>query len=254
MKLQLKNTLLSVFVLAFLVGCGASNGGGNLPVSYGEYGAQEVNYYLDTARGLPGSLKSADELSEAIVNNNFSRSSFSGYGNEYPIYTIDSFSPSSTSQDCDDFDLFGVSLGKVCTSSSSGSNNISIGGYRGLNHDGSIARSNQSLDGAFGSTIAELASFLASRVQESDANKGLFKYVETAYGVGYAPYKDGMCSDANWVKSYYYGNRYFCENVAQVSTSRWMITVNGKKMIIDMNRSLIEQPLIRATKVGVSAY
>ncbi|MFG1493449.1 hypothetical protein [Halobacteriovorax sp. ZH4_bin.1] len=253
MKLNLKNTLLSVIVLASLVGCGSDGGGGaggNL--NYGNFPAGSASEYVDTARGLPNSLSTADDLSQAIVNNNFASRSIGN--NQYPIYTISSFdslSGSSNSGDCDDFEIFGMSLGTICTSSSSSSSlNYSVGGYRGLYSDGRLARSNESLDGAFGSTISQLASFLATKVQESDTNGTLFK----RYGNGYAPYKDGMCNDYNWVSSYYGGNIQFCTQVAQAYAVEWIVTINGKRMMINMNAPLVQQPVLRATTVGVSAY
>ncbi|MFG1592445.1 hypothetical protein [Halobacteriovorax sp. CON-3] len=253
MKLNLKNTILSVIVLASLVSCGSDSGGGaggNL--NYGNFPAGSASEYVDTARGLPSSLSSADELSQAIVNNNFANRSTGD--TEYPIYTISSFdnlSGSNNSGDCDDFEIFGMSLGTICTSSSSSSSlNYTIGGYRGLYRDGRLARSNDSLDGAFGSTISELASFLANKVQESDANGTLFK----RYGNGYAPYKDGMCNDYNWVRNYYGGYIQFCQQVAQTYSVEWIVTINGKRMLINMNAPLAQQPVLRATSVGVSAY
>ncbi|MFG1500045.1 hypothetical protein ABMA70_07515 [Halobacteriovorax sp. XZX-3] len=251
MKLNLKNTLLSVIVLASLVGCGSDGGSGN-GSTYGNYAAGSASEYVDTARGLPNSLSTADELSQAIVNNNFANRSIGD--SEYPIYTISSFdnlSGSNNSGNCDDFEVFGMSLGTICTSSSSSSSSgYTVGGYRGLYRDGRIARSNESLDGAFGSTISQLATFLANKVQESDANGTLFK----RYGYGYAPYKDGMCNDYNWVRSYYNGSIQFCTQVAQTYAVEWIVTINGKRALINMNAPLALQPVLRATSVGVSAH
>ncbi|EPZ51771.1 putative lipoprotein [Bacteriovorax sp. BAL6_X] len=251
MKFNFKNSLLSAFVLSLLVGCGSDGGTGSAG-KYGDYAVGAASEYVDSARGLPNNLSTADDLSQAIVNNNFANRSTGD--TEYPIYTISSFdnlSGSSNSGDCDDFEIFGMSLGTICTSSSSSSSlNYAVGGYRGLYRDGRLARSNESLDGAFGSSISELASFLANKVQESDANGTLFK----RYGNGYAPYKDGMCNDYNWVRNYYSGYIQFCQQVAQSYAVEWIVTINGKRMLINMNAPLALQPVLRATGVGVSAY
>ncbi|MGI4994049.1 hypothetical protein ACRXCV_15530 [Halobacteriovorax sp. GFR7] len=256
MKLNLKNTLLSVIVLASLVGCGSDGGGTGGNLNYGNFPAGSASEYVDTARGLPSSLSTADELSQAIVNNNFNSASMAGY--QYGIYTVSDFNSvsNSNSEDCDDFEIFGLSLGTICTSSNTSSNNSSLSGYRGLNNDGTIARNNagSSIDSAFGGNIASLASFLANKVQESDANNGLFKYVQSYYGAGFVSYKDNMCNDANWVGNKFNGNYNFCNQVASAYSPVWMITVNGKKMIIDLRGSLMNQPVVRATTVGVSAY
>lgn len=249
MKLNLKNSILSVLVLASLVGCGSDGGSGS---SYGTYTAGTASSYVGTAKGLPSSLNTADELSAAIVNNNFSSSSIGG--RQYGIYTVTSFESSSSSADCDEIEVFGVSLGTYCTNSSSSSNGSSLSGYRGLYTNGEIARSSSSLDGAFGDSMAELATYLANKVQESDSNGTLYKYVQGSYGSGFAPYKDGMCDNTSWVNNYYNGNTYICNQVAQINSALWMVTINSKKMIIDMTSSLIQQPTVRATSVGISAY
>lgn len=244
MKLNLKNSILSVIVLASLVGCG-SDGGGGLNGSGFNY---NVNVNNGTTNGLASSLVTAQQLANAIANNNFGQSSPQG------LYAFQKSNSSYGSQDCEE-----KWYGTICTYSSSSSsyNNQDIG-FRELGANGVINRNvnyygtqyTYSEDAHFGSSLSSLANNLASYVMSANANGNLYKV--DPYG-RYYRYSDNM--NCTQFYSLGYSSQSDCEYVKRISSRRWVIKINGAANLIDMNQALIRQPVSReATTVNATPY
>ncbi|WP_412471999.1 hypothetical protein [Halobacteriovorax sp. RT-1-4] len=240
MKLNLKNTLLSVIVLASLVGCGSDGGSGSSNYNNTINGGN--------TNGIAGSLVTAQQLANAISNNNFGQSSPAGL---YPFRKANS---NNSSYECKD-----KWYGTICTSSTStsGYDNDDIG-FRELDSNGNINRNvnyygtqyTYSEDAHFGSSLNSLASNLASYVMNANNNGGLYKVDN--YG-RYYKYSDNM--NCNQYYSLGYTSYSECQTVKSANTRRWIVAVNGVLHAIDMNQSLIQQPISRqANNVGITAY
>lgn len=234
MKLNLKNTILSVIVLASLVGCGSDGGGGN--------GAYNYNVNGGISNGVAGAVANATQLSSAIRNNNFGRDSISGN------YLFSKSSTTMNSQDCDDH-----WYGTVCTyssSSSSSSINNTNYGVRKLLDNGNIERNvfvygygNFTFDEdvQYGATLGQLASYLADRVMDARNNGNLYKVINNML----YQYADNMsCVNGD----------YNCQYIKTADAKVWGVVINGRLNIINLNQSLIEQPVQREYGSGYTAY
>ncbi len=224
MKINLKNTLLSVLLLASLVGCGSDGGGGV---------ANPFNINGGASNGLASNVSTAAALSNAIRNNNFKESSTAG------MYPFPKASASSSDSNCEK--KWGIFT--VCTYSSSSSSSYysSSIGVRELRDNGEIVRDvyhwqygnlSFSEDAYMGNNLGEIANTLATAVDNAKNNGNLYK----VFGNTYYRYVENM-SCANY--------DYTCLNVKNSSTNVWMVLINGKRHIIDLNSSLIKQPVAR---------
>lgn len=242
MKLNLKNSTLSVIVLASLVGCG-SDGGGGLNGSGFNY---NVNVNNGATNGLAGSVVTAQELANAIASNRFGQSSQPGLYQFKKAAAYENY-------DCEE-----KWYGTRCKSSYTGSGSQYIG-YRGLRTDGSIERTiNDNYttytfpeDVKYGANLSELASYLAGAVSNARNNGNLYKV--DSYGVPYQ-YKDNMNCDQY---SYNYGAYNQCMTIKNVSTFKWIVVIDGRANLIDLTQSLIKQPVARqyeSSNVGHTAY